>query len=94
MKIFLHSSAEILLHLGSKIVTCSGTWCIAIQQTANNKTQYTAIFTPWKLRGLGIMESLQGKPALSMEKACKNHKETLCMLWLNPVIFTDCGETL
>ena len=26
----------------------------------------------WELRG-----SLQGKPALSMEKGCKNHKETL-----------------
>ena len=50
------------------------------------------IFTPWKLRGLGITGSLQGKPALSMEKGCKNHKETLCMLWINPVIFTDCGK--
>ena len=32
-----------------------------------------------------------------MEKGCKNHRETpqrerLCMLWGNPVIFTDCGE--
>ena len=34
-----------------------------------------------------------GKPALSMEKSCKNHKETLCLLWINPVIFTDCRET-
>ena len=30
------------------------------------------IFTPWKLRGLGIAGSLQGKTALSMEKGCKN----------------------
>ena len=22
-----------------------------------------------------------------------NHREILCMLWINPVIFTDCGET-
>ena len=51
------------------------------------------IFTPWKLRGLEIMGSLLGKPALSMEKGCKNHKETLCMLWINPVTFTDCRET-
>ena len=35
---------------------------------------------------------LQGKPAQSIEKGCKNHKETLCMLWINPVMFTDCGE--
>ena len=28
-----------------------------------------------------------------MEKGCKNHKDTLCMLWINPVIFTDCRET-
>ena len=34
------------------------------------------IFTPWKLRGLGIAGSLQGKPALSMEKGCKNCRET------------------
>ena len=31
-----------------------------------------------------------------MEKGCKNHRnperESLCMLWGNPVIFTDCGE--
>ena len=27
-----------------------------------------------KLRGLGIMVYLQGKPALSMEEGCKNHK--------------------
>ena len=52
------------------------------------------IFSPWKLRGLGITGSLQGKPALSLEKGCKNHKETLCMLWINPVIFTDCREIL
>ena len=38
------------------------------------------IFTPWKLQGLGITGSLQGKLALSMEKGCKNHKETLCIL--------------
>ena len=50
------------------------------------------IFSPWKLQGLGITGSLQGKPALSMEKGCKNPKETLCMLWINPVIFTDCGK--
>ena len=39
-------------------------------------------------------------PAISMEKGCKNHRETLysskggrvCMLWGNPVIFTDCRE--
>ena len=37
------------------------------------------IFTPRKLPGLGIAGSLQGKPVLSMEKGCKNHKETLCM---------------
>ena len=35
----------------------------------------------------------------SMKQGCKNHKETLysskeilCMLWENPVIFTDCRE--
>ena len=39
------------------------------------------------------MGSLQGKPALSMEKGYKNHKETLFMLWINPVVFTDFGET-
>ena len=34
-----------------------------------------------------------------MEKGCKNHRkphtpqrERLCMLWGNPVIFTDCRE--
>ena len=54
---------------------------------------YTADFYPMKTTGLGITGSLQGKPALSMEKGCKNHKETLCMLWINPVIFTDCEET-
>ena len=25
-------------------------------------------------------------------KTCKNHRETLCILRGNPVIFTDCGE--
>ena len=39
------------------------------------------------------MGSLQGKLLLSMESGCKNHKETLCMLWIDPVIFTDCSET-
>ena len=34
------------------------------------------IFTPWKLPGLGIAGSLQGKSALSMEKGCKNFGET------------------
>ena len=34
------------------------------------------IFTPWKLQGLGIAGSLQGKPALSMEKGYKNFGET------------------
>ena len=43
------------------------------------------VLTPWKLPGLGITGS--------MKKGCKNHKETLCMLWVNPVIFTDCRET-
>ena len=41
-------------------------------------------------------------PAISMEKGCKNYIETLytpqrerfCMLWGNPVIFTDCGKIL
>ena len=51
------------------------------------------ISTPWQLQGLGITRSLQGKPALSMEKGFKNHKETLCMLWINPVILIDRGET-
>ena len=53
------------------------------------------IFTPWKLQGLRISGSLQGEPALSMEKGCKNHKESYVhdMLWINFVIFTDCGET-
>ena len=37
------------------------------------KCQHTA-----KLQGLGIAGSLQGKPALPMEKGCKNNKETLC----------------
>ena len=60
----------------------------------NNSEKTTLqIFTPWKLRGLGIVGSLQGNPALSMEKDCKNQKETICMLWINPVIFTDCEET-
>ena len=45
-------------------------------------TSALQIFTPWKLRGPGIMGSLQGKPALSMEKGCKNHKETLCMTYV------------
>ena len=60
---------------------------------SNKRVSTLQIFTPWKLRGLGITGSLQGKPALSMEKGCKNHKETLCMLWINPVIFTDCEDT-
>ena len=34
------------------------------------------------IQGLEIAGSLQGKPALSMEKSCMNHKETLCMLWI------------
>ena len=38
------------------------------------------ILTPWKPQAQGIT-------------GCKNHKETLCMLWVNPVIFTDSGET-
>ena len=54
----------------------------------NLGNHYSANFYAMKTTG-----SLQGKPALSMEKGCKNHKETLCMLWINPVIFTDCGET-
>ena len=41
----------------------------------------------------GITGTLQGKSAISMEKGCKNQKETLCILWVNPVISTDCGET-
>ena len=41
----------------------------------------------------GIYGVPEGKPALSMEKGCNYHKETVCMLWINPVIFTDCGET-
>ena len=36
---------------------------------------------------------LWGKPALSMEKGSKNHKETQFVLWINPVIFPDCTET-
>ena len=36
---------------------------------------YTANFYPMKTTGLGITGSLQGKPALSMEKDCKNHKK-------------------
>ena len=51
------------------------------------------MFTHWKLQALGITGSLQGKPALSMEKDCNNYKETLCMLWINPVIFTNCRKT-
>ena len=51
------------------------------------------IFTPWKQQAQGITGCLQVFPALSMEKGCNNHRETLCMLWVNPVIFTDCGET-
>ena len=51
-------------------------------------------FLPHEIpRELGIAGSLKGKPALSMEKGCKNHKETLSMLRINPVIFTGCGET-
>ena len=42
-----------------------------------------ANFFPMKLRGLGIMGSLQGKPKLSMEKGVKNQKETLCMYVVN-----------
>ena len=34
------------------------------------------IFTPWKLRRLGIAGSLQGKSVLSKEKGCKNWGET------------------
>ena len=45
-------------------------------------------------QGLGIMGSLQGKPALYIKKGCMNHNEILYVLWINPVIFTDCGETI
>ena len=49
---------------------------------------YTANFYPMKTTGTGNYGVPAGKSALSMEKGCKNHKETLCMLWINPVIFT------
>ena len=62
-----------------------------MQEKTSQSSMYTANLYPSKLRGLGITGSLQGKPALSMKKGCKNHKETLCMLWINPVVFTDCG---
>jgi hypothetical protein len=49
----------------------------------------------------GITECLQVFPALSMERAVRitekpytPQRERLCMLWGNPVIFTDCGEIL
>ena len=39
----------------------------------------TKHYTPWKLRTQGIMGCLlHVYPALSMEKGCKNHRETLC----------------
>ena len=41
----------------------------------NSNFSTLQIFTPRKLRGLGIVGSLQGNPALSMEKDCKNQKE-------------------
>ena len=52
--------------------------------------KYPANFYPMKITGTGHFIF----PALSMEKGCKNHRETLCMLWVDPVIFTDCGEIL
>ena len=45
----------------------------------SNRCKYVPtlqIFTPWKLRGLGIAGCLQGKLALSMEKSCKNCGKT------------------
>ena len=51
--------------------------------------KHTANSYPMKTTGTGNYRV----PALPMEKGCKNHKETLCMLWINPIIFTDCRET-
>ena len=53
----------------------------------------TANFHPMKTMGTGHYEVSQVFPALFMEEGCKNHIETLCVLWVNPVIFTECGET-
>ena len=46
-----------------------------------------------KTRGTGNCGVPVGKISTIYGKGCKNHKEPLCMLWINPVIFTDCGET-
>ena len=47
---------------------------------------YTANFYPTKTTGQGITGCLQVFPTLSIEKGCKNHSETLCMLWVNPAM--------
>jgi hypothetical protein len=36
-------------------------------------------FFPFRFEGISYN-------SVSMEKGCKNHKETLCMLWINPMI--------
>ena len=51
---------------------------------------YTANFYPMKTTGTGKYGVPAGKTCTSQEKGCKNPKETLCMFWINPVIFTDC----
>ena len=46
------------------------------KRTFGSQVNTLQIFTQWKLWGLGIAGSLLGKPALSMEKGCKNFGET------------------
>ena len=84
---YSHFIFEVMYH-------CSVIYSTNVSTKVDNFPLYTLqILTPWKVWGLGITGSLQRKHALSMEKGCKNHKEILCMLWINPVIFIDCGET-
>ena len=77
---FKHASEQILVNV----------WCLKYQKLF--KTMMRSRFQDMYLRahktallnfisthceGVGITGSLQGKPALSMEKGCKNHKEPL-----------------
>ena len=53
--------------------------------------RYTANFYPMKITGTGNYGVPAGKTCtISMEKDCKNHKETQCMLWTKYYIF-GCG---
>ena len=56
---------------------------------------YAEIFLTMKAKGTGHYGCLQVQvfPALSMEKGCKNHRETLCMFWINHVTLQIAGKT-